>query len=475
VLAAVALARCVGGDDSTNKDAAPDSTTPDGSVDTGIDVNKTDASDAEAGNPCLTSDAGGTLDQSFNTGVKNLGNFAPNAAAVDSAGLIYVGGIQGSGCAQANSGAVYRFTETGSLDTTYNANGTAGHVCIHYDVVDAVYALAIDRTGRLVVGGLSYDGASFEHATMTRLKADGTLDTSFNTTGKLDLDPKANSTHIGIGAVQGLGFLPQSFNDKIVVTGSPEATQVGVGKTNTGFVMRLGDDGAIDSAFATSGVFKDTTVDGFYRVYVDGSGIITTVGSSLVVPKAIVVRQLDLTGKPVASFGDAGVFTTPLGGNFGDDGREIVVTGSRILAGASVDFINNGGLGRVGVVALTSAGVLDTTWGGNDAGVPPGIAISNPDLGWHEYYQITALAAECDGKLLTGATHLDVDAAQDLEVRRLTANGALDPTFGNNGHAIFPLAGNEIAVAVAQDPTTSRIVIVGRDGGGNTVLARFMP
>jgi len=485
-IVAIVLARCVG-DDSTIPDGGGDATTDNNTADVTPDQTVNDASsdaDADAAPPCLSSDAGGTLDQTFNTGVKNLGAFAPNAATIDSSGNIYVAGIQASGCPQASSAAVYRFDSTGALDSTYGVGdaGGGGHVCIHYDAVDAAYAIAIDSQGKLVVGGLSYDGGTFEHATVTRLNADGSFDTSFHTNGMLDLDPKANATHIGIGAVQGLAFLSSAFNNKIIVTGSPEATQVGVGKTNTGFVIRLTEDGQFDSAFASAGVFKDTTVDGFYGVHVDANATVTTIGSSLPVPKAIVVRQLDVSGAPVASFGDAGVFTTPLGGNFGDDGRDILFLGNRIFAGASVDFLNglSGQFGKVGIVALTSNGTLDTTWGGDDAGTPPGEFVSVPAGAWNEYYQITSLAPECDGKLLTGGTRLDFDAGdasdmQNLEVRRLTTDGVVDPTFGDGGHAVFSLTGDEIAVAVAQDPTTSRIVIVGRDHLGNTVLARFLP
>jgi len=483
-----------GGSGSTDDGGGPDSTTNDSSVpDTGGgDVSQPQdggSSDGDAA-PCIVSDAGGTLDQTFNTGSKSLGSFAANGATIDSSGRIYVVGIQASGCPDANAAAVYRFDVTGAIDSTYGAadGGGGGHACIHYDAVDAAYVAGVDSNGKLVVGGLSYDGQSdhFIHATVTRLNSDGTLDTSFHTTGQLDLDPKSNATHIGIGAVQGIAFLGSNFADKIVVTGSPEAVQVGVGTPNTGFVVRLTSDGQFDTAFATNGVFKDTGVDGFYGVRADASGTVTTVGSSLFsaadggIPKAIVVRQLDVSGAPVTSFGTGGVYTMPLGGNFGDDGRDLAFFGSRIYAAASVDFLNglSGQFGRVGVVALTSAGALDTTWAG-EAGAP-GTFLSNPDFAMNEYYQITSLATQCDGKLLTGATFLDLDGGdassmQDIGVRRLTADGQLDPTFGNGGHARLAQVGNEVAVAVVQDPTTSKIVVVGRDQGGNTVLARFLP
>lgn len=489
VAGSLVVVRCVGSDDSVVPDGGPDGT---------VDANQPDTTppsdaqaEAETGPPCISTDAGGALDQTFNTGSKNLGAFGANAATIDSQGRIYVVGTKPTGCTNANAAAVYRFTNDGSLDNTYGAadGGGTGVVCIHYDAVDSAYAAAIDSSGRLVVGGLGYDGATYVHATVTRLNPDGTFDSAFHSNGKLDLDPKGDAGRNGFSAIQGIGF----FGKKIVVTGSTDAVQTCMscsGGNFTGYIARLTEDGQFDTGFNGSGIYKDTTVDGYYNLYVDGAGTITTVGSSLfkaavdggaATPKAFFVRRLDVSGQPVASFANGGTFSMPLDQNFGDDGRDIIAIGNRLLVAGSVDFLNgqSGQFGKIGVVALGStSGALDTTWGGNDAGVPPGVFVSNPIFTMNEYYQITTLAAECDGKLLTGGTYLDPEAGannQDLGVRRLTANGALDTTFGNGGLAHFTQNGNELAVAVVQDPTTSRIVVVGRDGTGNTVLARFLP
>ena len=466
------LVRC-GGDAST-LDAGADVTTNDVVVDQSTkdspaDVSSNDASDAATS--CLV-DAGtpGSLDNTFSTGAKVLGSFSPNAAAIDAQGRIYVAGTSAD-CGFAASGVVHRFNVDGTHDNAFGgADAASTGVCIHYDNVDTAYAIAVDSNGSIVVGGLSY--GTRIHATVTRLTSTGAFDTTFNTTGKVDLNP-TTSVDNGFAAVQGLAF----YGAKIVATGSTEAIRPGVGTRHTGYVTRLNADGSLDNGFA-GGTYKDTSVVGYYGVVVSNAGDVTTVGATVATPRAIVLRKLDVSGVPSSAFGDAGAFTTsvPLGdAGFGpSEGRALLAAGSNVLVGGPMPGQSSGdySTGPAGVLAISSTGTIDTTFGtGGVTTVPP--------MKFNIGYQLTALALECDGKILFGSRYDDPDAAsnanQDLGLSRLLANGALDPSFGTGGVTHFAQTGNEITVAVVQDPTTSKIVVVGANQNGQPVLTRFNP
>lgn len=453
---------------TSDSSANHDGTTTDGTTaDSPSDGGTTDASDSAVS--CLPLDGGapGTLDVSFATGVKMLGSFSPNAAAVDAQGRIYVAGTSAD-CGFAAAAVVHRFNVDGTHDTTFG--NAANGVCIHYDNVDSAYAIAVDNNGSVVVGGLAY--GTRLHATVTRLTTSGALDVTFNGGGKVDLDPSSTNPN-GFAAVQGIAIGP----NKIVLTGSTEAIRPGVGTRHTGYIIRLNRDGSVDQAFA-AGLYKDTSVVGYYGVGIEPNGNVVAVGATNSTPRQLVVRRLTVLGAPDNTFGDAGAYlaSAPIadGGTGPTEARALMLSGARYLvggpmaAGGSGDYAS----GPAGVMAVTNGGTLDIAWSAN------GVRKVLP-LFFNIGYQLTAFAPECDGKILFGARYddptADASVNQDLGLCRFTANGALDTTFGTNGIAHFAQAGNEITVAVAQDPSSGKIVVVGANQAGNPVLARFNP
>jgi uncharacterized delta-60 repeat protein len=152
--------------------------------------------------------ADGSLDTSFNPGA----NSDVWALAVQADGKILVGGgfttLGGGGTGTTTRNYIGRLNADGSLDTSFNpgANG-------------AVYALAVQADGKILVGGAftTLGGGGIGTTTRNRigrLNADGSLDTSFN--------PGASSTVYAL-AVQADG--------KILVGGG--FTTLGGGGTGT--------------------------------------------------------------------------------------------------------------------------------------------------------------------------------------------------------------------------------------------------
>src|SRR5205085_11679112 len=86
-------------------------------------------------------------------------------------------------------GVVARYNQDGSLDTSFGVNGkqTVGGFSL-------LESLALDSQGRVILIGESFEGSTFG-IVVARLDADGSLDSSFGTGGKLTLvsDPSLGS------------------------------------------------------------------------------------------------------------------------------------------------------------------------------------------------------------------------------------------------------------------------------------------
>ena len=173
----------------------------------------------------------GSLDPAFNPGT----NGQVNVIAVEPDGQILVGGdfISLGGSPRSNIG---RLNPDGSLDTTFNPGASGG-------VLDgAVWALAVQRNGQILVGGDFTTLGGGTRNFIGRLHSDGTLDTGFN--------PGANS-------------FVQTFalpSDGTIVVGGGFTTLGGggTGTTVRNFIGRLNADGSLDTSYnpgASSSVY----------------------------------------------------------------------------------------------------------------------------------------------------------------------------------------------------------------------------
>jgi uncharacterized delta-60 repeat protein len=118
-----------------------------------------------------------------------LTNPGPGDVAVQPDGkIVWVGAGQIPGDTNtADNFAVARFTATGALDPTFGAGGLASSSFPAEPVSDAANTVLIQPDGKILVGGQAgISRRSIElFAAMLRLNADGSLDTTFGTGGKV--------------------------------------------------------------------------------------------------------------------------------------------------------------------------------------------------------------------------------------------------------------------------------------------------
>jgi uncharacterized delta-60 repeat protein len=177
----------------------------------------------------------GSLDTTFGTGGLFLDQLAlssgANALAIQSNGSIVAGGFDNT--AGGEDFALLRLTTAGALDTSFNTTGVVT-TDLGSATNETINALAISSGGQIVAAGQSgVNGA------VVRYNINGSLDASFNATGKLVLPvSQAGGSDILFGAaIQSDG--------RIVVAGQSNDS----GAVSQMLVDRLNADGTFDPYF----------------------------------------------------------------------------------------------------------------------------------------------------------------------------------------------------------------------------------
>ncbi|MEJ7623011.1 MAG: hypothetical protein WKF34_03380 [Pyrinomonadaceae bacterium] len=286
--------------------------------------------------------ADGSLDTSFGgtgkvvTQVGGSCDFA-SSVAIQADGKIVVAGQSYNGVGDCNAGtnfAVVRYNTNGTLDTTFNGTGK---VVTPIGNGSSASSVAIQADGRIVAAGYSSSfGATYDFA-VVRYNADGTLDTSFNGTGKV-------ATPIGSSGDFARSVAIQS-DGKIVAAGS---SCNGVGNCNTGTnfaVVRYNPSGTLDTSF--NGTGKVVTPIGSGNDYaasaaIQSDGKIVAAGGSRGTDFDFAVVRYNTNGTLDTSFNGTGRVVTPIGPN-GNRANSVAIQsdGKIVAAGQSNNGLNH--------------------------------------------------------------------------------------------------------------------------------------
>lgn len=213
----------------------------------------------------------GNLDSSFNsTGIVTTDisgtNDIARSVAVQADGKILLAGYSNIG--GNNDMALLRYNSDGSLDTSFNSTGI---VTTDIGSGDNAYSLAIqpDANGKILVGGYSYIG-NYSQIALLRYNSDGSLDTSFNSSGIVTTDIGGYYDYALSIAIQADG--------KILVGGYSDN-----GSKNDMALLRYNNDGSLDTSFNSTGIVTTSVGglnDGAYSVAVQADGNILLAGYS---------------------------------------------------------------------------------------------------------------------------------------------------------------------------------------------------
>ncbi|MEW6527710.1 MAG: delta-60 repeat domain-containing protein [Spirochaetota bacterium] len=168
----------------------------------------------------------GTIDTSFNTNgyiTTNMGTGidSGNAVYIQSDGNIILAGYANDSSSASYDFAIARYTTNGLLDNSF---GNSGKVLTHFDEAhrdDYGYSVVLDASGRILFAGATSVGTSDYDFALCRYAANGTVDTSFGTMGKVKIDLESTDDRGNAIAIQSDG--------KILVAGRTK-----ISDTNTG-------------------------------------------------------------------------------------------------------------------------------------------------------------------------------------------------------------------------------------------------
>ncbi len=403
----------------------------------------------------------GALDTSFGTGGKVLTSFGTPDDEADDVALQKDGKIIAAGYAWIGGHgdfALARYNANGSLDTTF---GTGGKVTTAVSPLnDWVNAIAIQPDGKIVaVGYYQVTGAS--KFVVVRYNANGSLDTGFGTGG---------DTVTAIGPNVSAYAVVLQPDGKIVASGY---TYDG---TNFNFALvRYNADGSLDSSFGTGGIVitaVGSPADGYaYDLALQPDGKIlatgyTRVGSTY----SFGLVRYNANGSLDTSFGSGGMVTTAfptatIGAlaravDLQPDGK-IVVSGWLFIDSQHQDF---------GVARYNPDGALDTSFGtGGRVTTSVGVRAVGIDA-----------KLQLNGKIVVAGYNRETSTSPlTFALVRYLPNGSLDPTFGTGGKvttAIGPYDDYIIGLGIQRDGKIVGGGASARDTAGNDydfALARY--
>jgi uncharacterized delta-60 repeat protein len=350
--------------------------------------------------------------------------------------------------------ALARYTSNGTLDTSF---GTSGKTItdIGTNTVDLPWSLLQQPDGGLVVSGVNGLNDTIQVA---RFSSNGTLDTSFGTSGKFTHSALASADNIYAGALQTDG--------KIVLGGSGNGDFL---------LLRLTSAGALDTSFNTTG-FNTVSFSARYnvvrsqKVLADGKILaagyqncpadesVSDLYNSDNTGATFAIARFNTDGTLDTSFGSSGKVSGPAVGTCGDIAYSAAFQsdGKIVLGGYSC---NNPGSDTFTLQRYTASGALDTSF--NETGTATTTFSPAQDAVGR------AITLQPDGKIVTAGQYLSGGTKWLVGVTRHNSDGTLDTGFNAGKFSLAVGTHNDVAYGVTVQ-ADGRIVVSGWSDNGST-------
>ncbi len=410
--------------------------------------------DAADANFCvLRFNSDGSLDNSFSGDGIVIIPLEPgsydysNSLAIQPDGKIVVAGI--ISYLSTKKVAIVRLNSDGTLDTSFDGDGKiyiqAG------DSNDESRDVLVDINGKIVVAGTTMSGGFFRMFCL-RLNNNGTLDTGFDSDGKVIISIGANDYANSVAMY--------STDNRIVLGGYSD------NGTKWDFAcVRLLSDGTLDNNFDSDGKLVIPVTGQFNAAKIvaiqpiDGKILLAGYGYNGQYTDFAVVRLNPEDGSLDANFDGDGIKLFPVGPTF-DEVKSVISQisdGSIILGGRGVhqEIIGNQLVSHsyFTFAKLLRDGTLDNSFDTDGK-------VLYPILGYNDV--LSSIAQRSDGKIVaTGFT--SSGNASAVGVMQLNTDGSLDINFDNDGKLSQPI-GNDIDLAnsIAIQPSDNKLILAGR-------------
>ena len=323
---------------------------------------------------------------------------------------------------------IARYNADGTIDASF---GSGGRIAITFngDGVAPV-ELLLQPDQKIVVVVRSGTQEAMRLGVM-RYNADGTPDTSFDGDGTIRLTfPGDTQSYASGGALAPDG--------KILVTGGTRNFQTGAVRN---VIVRFNTDGSPDTSFDGDGfLFSTTTQWSQIGVQTDGKIVASLAGSPFMLARYNVNGSID------KSFDGDGMVLTPIlvaGASIREifpmpDGR-LLVSGSTTQDGANYDFA---------LVRYLNDGSLDQSFNGFGKVVTPILAGDD---------RLAGARIQSDGKIVAAGYAL-TGSVGDLALVRYNTDGSLDSIYGSGGKRVIDLGVNDRIGGLALDASDKAVI-----------------
>ena len=347
--------------------------------------------------------------------------------------------------------ALARYTTSGALDTSFNGTGkvttTPSGSCS-----GQARALALQADGKIVVAGTSCPNfTSTRNFTVYRYNTDGSLDSTFGSSGKATVNFYAGASEAFAVAVQG---------GSIWVAGY----------AGSGFALaRLTSSGTLDYSFG-SGTGTVTSTLGTGSAYAnslaiqaDGKPVLAGYASSG--GTVFALTRYTTSGALDTTFGTGGKVLTHVAGTLSGNGAlamsVAIQSDGKIVAGGYAKSTASGYY-QLAVARYTSAGTLDSTFGAGTGSVLTAVGSSDA-IG-------NDVAIDANGGIIIGG-YATTGSYRQLVLNRYNSSGNQDYSFGPVTTTVGTANAGIQGIALQSD---GKILVAGYGNSPTTfVVARY--
>lgn len=354
--------------------------------------------------------------------------------------------------------ALVRYDADGSLDASF---GSGGIVTTAIGRDHLATAIVVQPDGKLVVAGyVNVDPhTTFRDFLVLRYNADGTLDGTFGSGGKVLTD---------FGGDDGAAALVLQPDGKLVAAGFTEPPMAG--GTRDFALARYDSLGTLDPGFGTGGMVTTDFAgadDVAQALVLQSDGKLVAAGSSGPAGGgtdfALVRYASD--GSLDAGFGSGGRLTTDFAGRIDAAFALALQPDGELVAAGSTLAVTPGSDADFALARFDTGGALD-------AGFGTGGMVTTDFAGLGDYAR--ALVVQPDGKLVAAGVAsiprqppVCCQFNEDFGLARYHSDGTLDVTFGTGGLVSTDFAASiDIAYAL-QRQADGKLVAAGFAQGGN--------
>jgi uncharacterized delta-60 repeat protein len=356
-----------------------------------------------------------------------------------------------------NDYAVMRYNADGSLDSSF---GTGGRISADVnDKNDILPTLLLQPDGKFVLVGISKNEQDRNIIALLRYHANGAPDTTFGAGGRT---LSAFTTSGTRGDTPSDAVL--QADGKIVVTGGWNGTAFCVARWNANGTLDtnfgMGGNLCANTSPAGTGLTSSIAMQADGKIIVSGN--FTT---SFTNPFDFIVFRFNQNGTLDTSFDGDGYARTDLNGGNDAALSILVQPDGKIVAVGSARAVNAPDTGY-GLVRYNADGSLDASFGA------AGKALTT-FAGGEGFTEDFPAALQANGKIVVGRTRRreSPNFGNESQIARFNPGGSLDNAFGAGGQIVFTPLSSVKDLILQPD---GKIVAVGTNQPGFAMTARFL-